>query len=179
MERPALVIALVAGLPIAGAAQAEQPLVGFGDVKLGQSIEALNAAHKITRSKSWEAGTNELYDDADVQEITGLAFSVWYQAKSGAVATIGLRAANETDFVGCLNKFHELESVLTAKYGNFDHPASQTTKGTTTDVYVVKSFADRYVSLAISAVDSGSAKTCTTNIVYGLGKSIFSNVDKL
>jgi hypothetical protein len=179
MDRPALVIALAAGLTIAGAAQADEPLVGFGDVKLGESFAALSAAHKITQSKGWKAGSNELYDDADVQEIAGLAFSVSYQAKAGAVAAIGLRAANDTDFVGCLSKFRELASVLTAKYGNFDHPASQTTKGTTTDVYVVKSFADRYISLAITAVDGGAAKTCTTSIVYGLGKSILSNVDKL
>jgi len=180
MGRSVLAMFLAASLTLPSAATwAEAPLVGFGDVTLGQPFKDLSAAHKLAKSAQWKAETAELYEDAERQQIAGLTFSISYELKDGAVTVISLRAENDTGVVSCQEKFGELSALLAKKYGAFDHPPSRTVNGATTELYVVKTYADRYIVLDICALDGSAGRLCTTSLRYGLGKSSYGNADKL
>src|SRR5882724_6679775 len=140
---PCMAAVLLALIAMQARADDPVPLVGYGDVALGEPVGELRQTHSIV--KICCQGGSTIYVDAERQHIAGKEFTVTYLVEGGTVRLIALRADYLTgDMARCMGGLDTLAELLARKYGKFDgRPEMTTDHPGVVGLKAIKSWSDR------------------------------------
>jgi hypothetical protein len=145
-----------------------EPLLGFGDVELGQSVRQLLDSHQLVEI------TPRFYDDTEKQVINGRPFSVGYgTTRAGTIEQIRLAADYKASEPDCRNQFDSLAQMFAKKYGAFDGPPKERTvaigDGKLSSGRVLKTYGDRWLGVSWLSFGSTGDNRCQMFVHLGLG----------
>lgn len=162
---------LITGVTLSTPAFAQETtLEGFGDVKLGMTLQELQASHSIKPKDEKESGDkNRVYLDDQGEQIDAIQFQVSYVVKDERVISINLHAPDTSDYFEdeCYARFDRVIGLLAKKYGTFDNTLHRTQTEMTKQVHSTMSKRIQERRLDVHSLYSpNSAPFCTIGVRY-------------